>query len=363
MNDFVDQVKLQVNGMLFSGWKSARVISGIERLARDFTLEITNKFPGNADIARKIKPGDQCQLFIGGDLVLTGYVDATPVSYDAKNLTVTVKGRSKTADLVDCSAVNAPGQWRSQKLEKIAQDLASPYGVSVRTEVATGEAIADHTIQQGESVFESIDRLMRLRHVLATDNESGDLVFISVGSGGRTVTALELGKNIKSGSAELDYKNVFSEYICKGQNAGNDDYFGESAAGSNASVSDTALGRKRVLLLKQSGQADESTCQDRVDYERASRSAKAMQAVYTVVGWRQENGDLWKSNTLVRVIDPIIGFDLVMLIVEVSLVIDAQGMRAEITVGPQDGYITKAAKSAKKAAGTGDQWAGIQAVK
>ncbi len=47
------------------------------------------------------------------------------------------------------------------------------------------------------------------------------------------------------------------------------------------------------------------TCQDRALYERAHRAAKALEATYTVAGWRQGDGQLWMPNLLVRVREPV----------------------------------------------------------
>ena len=58
---------------------------------------------------------------------------------------------------------------------------------------------------------------------------------------------------------------------------------------------------------------------------------------------------------LVTVRDGMIGFDTEMLIVGVSYILDADGQRTEIKVGPPDGYKTKAEK---KQATQG--WADVQ---
>jgi prophage tail gpP-like protein len=408
--DATNLVRLLVNGSEYGGWKSVRISAGIERQARDFELEVTDRWPGQAEIPRRIQPGDPCQVFIGDDLIMTGYVDATPIRYDGKSVSVGVKGRSKTADLVDCCpiesgkstaassvggqwrdvigpdgkkpnvvkpAVTAVNQWRHQKMEVIAAGLAAPYGVRVIAEVDTGRVIPEHQVQIGETAFESIDRMMRLRHVLSTDNEKGDLVFIDVGSAGMASTALELGKNLLSGSSELDYKGVFSTYICKGQRSGNDEQYGAEVAeeegeavesnsatvtGETATATDARAKRRRVLVIKQSGQADGGTCQDRADYERAHRAAKALQTNYTVAGWRQEEGRMWLPNMMVRVRDALIGFDTNMVIAEISWLMDSQGQRTEIKVGPPDGYRTKAGKlkASKSQKGGGPEWSDLK---
>ncbi|MDO9235952.1 MAG: baseplate protein [Aquabacterium sp.] len=407
--DPANLVRLVVAGANYGGWKAVRIAAGIERQARDFDLEVTDRWPGQSSIPRRIQPGDACQLFIGADLVLTGYVDATPIKYDGKSVGVGVKGRSKTADLVDCCPtptgqalgastgawrdvigpdgkkhnVIAPpaksaAQWRQQKMELIAAALAAPYGVRVIAEVDTGKVIPEHQVQVGETVFESIDRMMRLRHVLSTDNARGDLVLIDVGSAGRAATAIETGVNVLAASTELDYKGVFSEYIVKGQRAGGDDQYGadvseeegdsadDSASttvtGETATSTDARAKRRRVLVLKQSGQADEGTCKDRADYERAHRAAKALQTSYTLAGWRQHDGTLWLPNQLVRVRDALIGFDTEMVIAEVAYVMDKEGLRTEIKVGPVDGYVTKAGKlkKSKSQKGGGKEWSDVK---
>lgn len=402
-NPTSNAVRLLVAGNEYGGWKSVRIEAGIERQARSFDLEVTDRWPGQTDLPRRVKPGDACAVYIGDDLVCTGYVDATPIRYNGTSISVGIKGRSKTADLVDCCPTQgstggsggaasgsrwvklgirridgkgpapvaassitpnakggAGGQWRGQKLEQIAADMAATYSVKVLAEVDTGGVIA-HQVQQGETIFESIDRMLRMRHCLATDNAQGDLVFAIAGSAGQASTALQTGINVLEGQAGLDYTKVFSQYICKGQRAissqqtdedeaGNDvDTAVSSAIASSASVTDTRATRPRILVLKQSGQADEGTCEDRVNFERAHRAAKALEATYTVNGWRQADGALWLHNQVVKVTDSIVGFDTTMLIAEVVYVLDAQGQRCELKVGPIDGYVSKAQKKQKAA--------------
>lgn len=399
MTDPSNIVRLVVSGRTYEGWKSVRISPAIERQARDFELSITRTWPGQVEAVARVKAGDVCQVFIGPDLVLTGYVDATPIRYDGSSYTVSVRGRSKTADLVDCCPVqgsaaaagaskavsdtwagikglaplktgrvvsspasSAGPQWRGLKIESIAAALAKPYGVRVVTERDTGAAIPDHQIQQGETVYESIARMLLLRQLLSTDNENGDLVIIEPGSQGRAATALEVGKNIRAGAADLDYRGVFSAYVCKGQRSGSDDEFGAAVAEQSATADDARIGRLRVLVIRQSGQADAGTCADRVAYEKAFRAAKALHTRYTVAGWRQDDGQLWRPNQLVRVVDPLIGHNTDMLVAEVSWILDEQGQRTEMVVGPPDGYRARAGiiKPEKRQKGGGASWSDIK---
>jgi prophage tail gpP-like protein len=354
-------VTLRVNGTEYGGWKEVEIGAGIERQARDFSLAVTTSWPGETNIPRRIRHGDLCEVWIGADKLLTGHVDATPISYDAMQVSVGVRGRSKTADLVDCSAEHKTGQWRGAKIERIAADLARPYGISVVAQAATGAPIADHQIQPGETAFECIDRLLTLRQLLATDDADGRLVFIAAGEDGRCATALKLGENVKSADAPLDFKDVFSQYTVKGQRSGSDEDSGATVAEATSTAKDSKAARYRPLVIRQSGQVDRGMAADRARYEYLHRKAKALEAVYTVQGWRQQDGSLWLPNRMVQVIDPVIGFDVWMLIVEVTWKISDGGTETVLRVGPVDGYIPTPEAAKKGKGATGDPWAGVAA--
>ncbi len=51
--------------------------------------------------------------------MITGWVEATPVCYDARSVSTGIAGRSLTADLIDCAA--EPIQFNGRSLVQIAQ--------------------------------------------------------------------------------------------------------------------------------------------------------------------------------------------------------------------------------------------------
>lgn len=353
-----DEVTLRVGGYDFTAWTEIEISAGIERQARDFNLSITRTFPMSTGIERMVRPGDKCELWVGADKLLTGYIDATPISYDDSQIQVGISGRSLTGDLIDCSAVYGAGQWRRRKVESILADMARPYNITVLAEVDTGAAIPDHQIQPGETIFESAGRLLALRQLLSTDNGEGNVVLIEPGSGGKAATALKLGDNILTAEIGLDYKDVFSDYECKGQQSGSDTDDSIRSTKSVARISDKSVSRHRKLIIIQSGQVDSQTCSDRVKFEALNRQAKAQEAVYTVQGWRQSNGQLWLPNQLVHVLDPVIGFDDERLITEVVYRKGPGGTIAALKVGPLAGYIPspEVRKKKKKKGSDSTDW-------
>ena len=127
---------------------------------------------------RVIRPGDACRVQLDGDAVIQGWVDVVTVDYDARGHTLSVRGRDTTGDLVDCSAATEPGEWKDARLEEIAAALCAPFdiGVTVADDVDTGEPFARFRIEEGESVFEAIDRACRFRAVLPRSDGEGGLI-------------------------------------------------------------------------------------------------------------------------------------------------------------------------------------------
>lgn len=368
MADDTNTVKLTINGVNWGGWKSVSISAGLERLARDFTLAITWKWPG-ATIQRPPEAGQKCQVWIGNDLVLTGYIFATPVQYDGNSITLAVSGRSLTADLVDCSAItegDKKGQWRQQELSQIVTELCKPYDIKVidqakqeeqkkqatqAAQVAAGVAapqqkekkkdtLADHTIEPGESVFDSINRLLNIYREFATDDGQGRLIIAKVASAGYASTELVVGKNILTGGAELDFSETYSEYRVLAQSSKDNKVKGNSA--------DPRSPRKRVLIIQQNGLVTSEKAEDRANWEASHRMGKALEANYTVNGWRQGTGQLWIPNTIVRVRDDLIGFDRDMLIMEVNYVLDNGGMLTHLRVAPPEAALPKPNKPKKR---------------
>jgi prophage tail gpP-like protein len=333
MSEMDNRVTLTVNNLEYGGWKSVEITADLERQFRTFKLDITWQWPGQT-VDKPIKPGDPCEVRIGNDLVLTGYVFKAPIRYDGRQIGLTIEGSSKTQDLVDCAATNRPNQWQEQSLLSIVQALAMEYAQSVVNEIPETTRLTKHTIVPGETVFQSIDRLLSLLRVFSTDDEQGRLVLAKPGSGGRASDVLELGKNILSASAAMDYSQVFSEYRVIGQQKGSDSKSGAAVSEVESTAADLTFKRRRTTIINEGTQLTFELAQQRAQWESATRMGRAQATTYQVQGWRQSNGDLWRHNTLVRVKDPVLGFDGDMLISKVTYSLSAQGSLTTLNVAP-----------------------------
>ncbi len=341
--DSQNVVTLSVDGTDYRGWKTVSISAGIEQQARTFTLGVSWRWPGK-DMEVEVRQGARCEVRIGADLVLTGHVYSTPVSYDANSVTRAIAGRSLTADLVDCAVTGSVTQWNKQSVQDIVQALAEPYGIKVLSEVAQTARLESHHSTPGETVFESIDKLLTLSRLFSTDDGEGHLVIVAPGSSGRAVDRLELGKNILTGSAQLDYSGVFSQYRVTGQRKREDKEPASAAAQVEAFAFDDTPPRNRLKHIHEQNQLTQTLAQSRADWERASRKGKALTRTYKIQGWRQSNGDLWRENMIVRIVDHLIGDDRDMLISQIQYNLGESGTTADLTVAPIEAFLPEPKK-------------------
>ena len=163
MSDGIVEVK--VNGGVFSGWESVEIRTGIEQITGTFQLSVTDRWPGQ-DTPTPILPGSPCEILVDGQTVITGYVDSCDSSFDETTHTVSISGRDKTGDLVDCSAIHKSGQWTNRSLDQIAKDICDPFKIKIIKLVDVGAVLPPTNIQEGERAFELLDRVARMRAVL-----------------------------------------------------------------------------------------------------------------------------------------------------------------------------------------------------
>lgn len=160
---------------------------------------------GTATLQPRIKNGSRVEVLIGDDLVITGWVEATPVRYDARSVSTGISGRSLTADLIDCTA--EPTQFNGRSLVQIARALARPFGIEVVSAGAPASVIPDVQPDHGETVIEVINKMLGQQQALAYDDPRGRLVIGGIGAT-RAHTALVLGQNILSCDTEKVFANA-----------------------------------------------------------------------------------------------------------------------------------------------------------
>lgn len=327
---------LKIGGQRYEGWTGLRITRSIESVCGDFEFEIAAR--EFTDAPRwPLRTGEECSVEVDGETVITGHIDGIAPQLDERGYGITLIGRDRAADLVDCSAIAKPGSWSQRSIEEIAAELAKPFGIEVVARVGTGDKVKKFALQQGETVYAAIERLARYRGLLAVSNPQGQVELIRPGEG-EIVAQLNEGENIIGGSAMHDARERFSQYLLKGQSSGDDRVNGKAASALKAEARDSAITRHRPLLVIGEDQSTTASLRRRAAWEASTRAAKAQRATIAVPGWRTPGGQLWRPDQRVGVHAPFFLVEGTLLISEVALVKDDRGTVAELTVTPPEAW-------------------------
>lgn len=349
-----ETVRLTVGGREYAGWTNISITRSIEAISGRFSLGLTERWPGQATVW-PIRPGTECAVSIGGEPVITGMVDSASPSFDASQHSVQVQGRDRTGQMVDCSAVHSPGEWVNIKLSRLATLLATPFGISVRSEAETGAAFPVFKLQPGETAFEALDRACRMRGVLPISDGVGGLVLTKPGQG-RCSTTLIQGQNVKSASLQNDITDRFRTYIVRGNQPSTDYLAPEQAAAVEARATDAGAPAGRTLIVISESAVDIASARKRAQWEATVRAARAVSVSVTVQGWRQGSGDLWPINALVNVGLPWLRVSGQMLISELTYSLDESGgTQTQMTLRRKDAFFPQ-----PEAPADSDPWADVE---
>jgi prophage tail gpP-like protein len=298
-----DDLTLLVGGLKMSGWTSIRVTRGIERCPSDFEVTMTELYPEESD-AFVVQPGDFCQVMLGEDLVITGYVDRVSPGIDAHSHSIIVCGRGKCADLVDCAAEWESSQISGSDVIGVARKLALPYstgngGIQVSSDVDTTARFPNINLMQGESPFSIIERLCRIAALLAYDTPDGNL-FLTRAGNAKAGSGFEQGKNVLAAAITYSMEQRFSQIDAYVQSfsplnfLGNDPNF-------IASMKDPFVSRhrKHVILAEAGDNTDFEVTKQRATWEAQRRLGRSYQLRLTTDSWRDATGALYAPNTLV----------------------------------------------------------------
>ena len=325
-------VRLEVDGQTYGGWTKISITRGLDQVAGTFELEVTERWPGQSEL-RFVEEGSSCRVLVDDEPVITGYVDDLNIEYDAGSHTVSVSGRDKTCDIVDCCPPST--QLSGQNLVSLAKNLCAPFGIEVVSTVCPSTTAGVKT-NEGDTVYDLLRQQAAAAAVLLYSNGAGNLVIGRAGTD-KAGAALVLGENIKKCSFSGSMKERFSDYTVRGQSAASDTWAGKAAAHPKGTAKDPWVKRYRPLTIVAEQESQGASAQQRAQWEANTRYGKGKSITYTVNGWY--GGDLlWQPNHMVSIKDKFVSLYKEWLIVSVTWKMDDGGWITQITAQPKEAY-------------------------
>lgn len=302
-----DDIVLLLDGKRYSGWTELSVRRALDTVHGEFDLQLTSRERTDA-AAWPLRAGAECALLAGSEqagfqTLITGYIDRLSALINATGHTISIAGRDRTADLVDCAAVHTPGSWRNVPLKTIVEALVAPFKVTVQITGDAGPNIPKFALQQGETVWAAIERLLKFRGLIGWTQSDGSLL-IGQPAKGAVIARLAEGETLLEISADHDVTERFSDYVVKGQASGSDERSGDAVTLIGAKAHDPAVGRYRPMIIIAEEQSDKASAQKRADWEANTRAARSQPGSGMVQGWRDPRGNLWRPDSRIEIYAP-----------------------------------------------------------
>lgn len=313
-------ISIKIDGQEFSDWLSAEFSFSLDDGASTFQMTVSERWQGGFfDQWRRwqISAGSAVQVLINGNVVLTGYVDVHEPSLSATDHTVSIGGRSKTGDLVDCSVVSSDGYaWVGKTAAEIATDICLPFGIAVTSEVDL-PTVPRFQVEVGTTAWDAIQQVAEKAGALIVPLKEGGLHFA------RTSTdALPFELSCPQGiTVRHDHTVRFSDWIVTGQKHG---YDGDAIASAQTSgeVQDAAITRYRPVIVQADGETEGVTALTSAEWRKSRSIGESLSATITLPTFENPDGDIWWPNQLVRVRSDPVGIDRELLISSVRYFFD-----------------------------------------
>jgi prophage tail gpP-like protein len=320
--------EIRVGGRRLRGWKSIEVSMGLRALATEFRAEVHDIWQGEASQAPPLAlRGSPCDVFLDGELVLTGFLEDVELALSATDRCVRVGGRSRTGDLVDCSVPPGRSEFLGLRLEALARTLCEPHDVDVGVLCDTGAPLPSFRVQPGETVFEALARAARLRGVQLATAPSGALVL-------RRGTARERPQRVVEGEslralALRAGSERYHEYQVIGGRGNALDGSWDIGSPIVETARDPGVRRRRLRVIHDAGLTTAAAARARAAYEAAMSLGRSVDARVQVRGWRA-NGELWTLGAPVRLVVPSFDLDETLAVVAVRFALGPEGLVTDL---------------------------------
>lgn len=352
-----NDVTLVIAGQPFTGWTGVEIARSLDDLADTWSLQAITRWAvtSDPDLAIRIDEGDAVEFKWGKLSLITGYIDEIAEDLAPDSWSVSLAGRSRAGDLVDCSAL-AKGAWTSRSAVEIAKDLCDPFGITaITTHPELAKPIKRFAVNGDETVAEALRRLAATAGLRIVSTPAGDIDFAAPAAAPVVASqSLRFGRNVRNVRRARNAAERFSDYVLRVQLPCDDERSG-AAAVIAASVQDAQVGRYRPLRLPPERSAGADELKRRSEWERntrAGRSDKVEVEVYDGTRtWLAGPGLMWAPGQLVPVAVDHLELDAQLLIESVALGYGAGGYTARLSLVHPEAYQPEVPPKAKKKKG------------
>lgn len=294
-----DEIKIRIDGKVFSGWTASNIERNINTVADAFAFTLPYD-PNNKDQREKTKPYSyyKTELFIGGELYISGQSIKWSPSLSKDSTMKTIDVRTKAGHTIECMAQKRAIEYIDQTLSQIATDIMKPYGSDLKPQFFDGDSDIFPKVRKEitDTDFEFLSGLAAQKGFMITSSDDGAMAFIRANVNGKPVFRFIEGVTaFEHISATFDGTKRHSSYMAVTESAG--------IPGPSASLNDPSIEEYRPFVFS-ADDLEAGNLDTAIQWKRAKSLADSTSITITVTGWRNEKGQLWKENMIGTVQSP-----------------------------------------------------------
>jgi len=164
------KLELKVNNKKYSGWENVSITKSMQSIAHNFSMDI---YKGDQV---SIQDDDLIQILVDDKVFLTGYLDDMTLGISDKKKPLSISGRSKAGDLIDCNILENK-QYNKQNIKQIINDLIAPFNIKVSSTL-TLDPLEVFNTKIGETYFDAINRLCKQTNTLPISDNYGNIQIV-----------------------------------------------------------------------------------------------------------------------------------------------------------------------------------------
>ncbi len=343
-------IKIIRNGVAIQGWKSVSVGLSLSTLCNGFNL---SQFVADNFDSPVLFPGDEVRIEVDGELLIEGFVDKMESSFSTGSHDISISGREKTCDLVDCSLKEFGLSWKNKTAEQIIKSVCDCFGLLFQSNgVKTDGPIAKFCPDPGCTGADIISDVCRQKCVVCTSAGDGIVKLVN-DDFDYAEDFIRQGVNVVSANVTFDNSERYSDYVVLCSSDPKTKRRGEGFDGE--------ITRNRCLVVVDESYGTVDSANQKASFEALSRSARSTTLNVSMVGWKRSNGKLWRPGVLVDVLIPaFFGKSVQTLLVNsVELSYDSSGSVVDLELVRKD-YYSQPPKKKVKSKGKADPWADIR---
>lgn len=291
----MNKLTLRINGTTVVFYR-ADLNYSLEQLAHTFSCSIP--------VMNIVEPLP-AEFYLNDKLILTGQIDEVNSTTDSSNRTITISGRSKSANMID-SRITMDALY-NQQIDKLLRKMAAQFNLNVQCLVNTSslKTISEFQIN-AESPVENIAQLIREQGFVLVER-NGVLTIENTAHATIQGIGLEVGNNIE----KLDISRKFDKqfHTIEIQGAWDD---------ASASVISSSIDSSRTMVIICDQLQTTEACLSRATYEKNLAIANSLTASSSIA-------DIFPAlaidgiNRVIRVIDKKQNFSEMLVIKALGL--------------------------------------------